>query len=151
LRPWSNKPAQWLALACVAVIIGLAGAAFARDIRTGSERHFARLEADPTVTTTTASDTPAALVADLATPTSTRTRRCHIRNKHASQALCWFLVDAGATCTASRTCNGSTTDGVYIGPGEATGDPVEFSGALRLCGVASAAATSFQAYCDPVP
>lgn len=137
------------ALAAFVVVAAVASSlAYARDLRTGAQRHFARSESDDArLTQTLSADTPAAIIADLDVKSPGRTRSCVIVNRSAVE-VCWFKVDHAATCTASVTCDQTATDGNPIAAGSAVKH--EFSGDLRLCGVADASAV-VTVYCDDKP
>ena len=76
-----------------------------------------------------------------------------IQNNEASGGddVCWTTVARGTACTASGlTCSGAATDGIRIRPLES--QTVKYAPAsVRLCIVASAAATPFHVSSEVIP
>lgn len=76
-----------------------------------------------------------------------------IQNNEASGGddVCWTTVAVGSTCAASTlTCSGAATDGIRIRPLES--QTVKYAPAsVRLCIVASAAATPFHVSSEVIP
>ena len=131
------------ALALVAVLGGLQ----ALNAAVTSEKqailiNLSPVYSDPDVRAGEISTTPAVGIDDCASANEGIIRRLSIQNTHASQDLCWYLVDAAGACGSSRDCDGSgTDDGNLVMPLSAVAPNVACD--LRLCIVGSASQTSF--------